>query len=77
MPTIDYIRERLESSIPASEIHVDDYTGGGDHFRVEVTSTAFAGLSIVDQHRLIYDALKSELADGSVHALSIKTTVER
>ncbi len=47
--------------------------GGGDHFEVHVTDASLAGLSLVDQHRRIYDVLAAPLADGSIHELRIKT----
>jgi stress-induced morphogen len=70
--------ERLEgllrSAFPdASELAVVDRTGTGDHFQVVVASPRFAGLSLVDQHRLVYDALAEPLADGTIHELRIKT----
>ncbi len=52
---------------------ISDRTGGGDHFQVIVASRRFDGLSLVDQHRLVYDALAEPLADGSIHELRIKT----
>ena len=64
----------LEQAFPdATEVSVVDRTGGGDHFQVTVASTRFEGLSLVDQHRLVYDALAAPLADGSIHELRIKT----
>jgi stress-induced morphogen len=51
---------------------VEDTTGGGDHFRAEVTSHRFEGLSRIQQHKLIYDVFGSEVG-GPIHALSIKT----
>jgi stress-induced morphogen len=64
----------LEQAFPdATELSVVDRTGGGDHFQVTVTSPRFGGLSLVDQHRLVYDALAAPLADGSIHELRIKT----
>jgi stress-induced morphogen len=64
----------LESAFPdASELEVVDRTGGGDHFQVTVASTRFDGLPLVDQHRLVYDALAEPLADGTIHELRIKT----
>jgi stress-induced morphogen len=70
--------ERLESLLQgafpdASELRVIDRTGTGDHFQVVVTSPRFAGLPLVDQHRLVYDALAEPLADGTIHELRIKT----
>ena len=52
---------------------MEDRTGGGDHFQVTVASTRFEGLSLVEQHRLVYDALARPLADGTIHELRIKT----
>jgi stress-induced morphogen len=70
--------ERLETLLreafpEASEVAVVDRTGTGDHFQVAVTSTRFAGLSLVDQHRLVYDALAEPLGDGTIHELRIRT----
>ncbi len=67
----------LQSAFPdASELTVEDRTGGGDHFQVTVTSSRFSGLSLVEQHRLVYDALSGPLADGSIHELRIRTRAQ-
>ena len=64
----------LRSSFPdARELEVEDRTGGGDHFQVTVMSGRFDGLSLVEQHRLVYEALAAPLGDGSIHELRIKT----
>jgi stress-induced morphogen len=64
----------LRQAFPdASELAVVDRTGTGDHFQVVVDSPRFAGLSLVDQHRLVYEALAEPLADGTIHELRIKT----
>jgi stress-induced morphogen len=71
------LEELLRTHFPdASAISVVDRTGGGDHFQVEVRSARFAGLSLVDQHRLVYDALAGPLADGTIHELRIRTRGE-
>ena len=68
------LRDLLERAFPdASELDVVDRTGGGDHFQVVVSSPRFDGLGLVDQHRLVYDALAEPLADGTIHELRIKT----
>ncbi len=68
------LRALLEQAFPeATELSVEDRTGGGDHFQVVVASRRFEGLSRVDQHRLVYDALAEPLADGTIHELRIKT----
>ena len=50
-------------------------TGDGHHFRAEVVSPAFAGLSRIQQHKLVYEVFGGELG-GRIHALSLKTTTE-
>lgn len=68
------LEELLRAAFPdATELAVEDRTGGGDHFQVIVTSPRLSGLSLVDQHRLVYDALAEPLADGTIHELRIKT----
>jgi stress-induced morphogen len=75
MPTADEIKQRIETAIPGARADVDDYTGGGDHFRATVTATAFAGRSRIEQHRLVYDVFGSEIG-GPIHALSLKTQTD-
>jgi stress-induced morphogen len=70
---VDRIRGLLERAFPASEVEVDDRTGGGDHFQVTVSSARFDGLSLLEQHRLVNEALAAPLADGTIHELRIKT----
>ena len=67
------LRELLLDAFPGDEVSVEDRTGGGDHFQVTVTSARFDGLSLLEQHRLVYDALAAPLADGTIHELRIKT----
>ena len=73
MPTTDELKERIEASLPGAEVSVEDLTGGGDHFRAEVVSDRFDGLSRIEQHRLVYDVFGDEVG-GPIHALSIKTS---
>jgi stress-induced morphogen len=73
MPT-ESLQALLKGAFPdAAELDVVDRTGGGDHFQVIVQSARFDGLSLVEQHRLVYDALAEPLADGTIHELRIKT----
>jgi len=67
------LEELLREAFPGSEVSVADRTGGGDHFQVTVASARFDGLSLVEQHRLVYDALAAPLADGTIHELRIST----
>ena len=68
------IRTLLVQAFPdASQLDVEDRTSGGDHFQVTVVTEEFDGLSLIDQHRRVNDALAAPLADGSIHELRIKT----
>jgi stress-induced morphogen len=71
---VDVLRGLLEQAFPdASELSVEDRTGGGDHFQVVVASTRFEGLPLLEQHRLVNEALAAPLADGTIHELRIQT----
>jgi stress-induced morphogen len=64
----------LQRAFPdATELSVEDRTGGGDHFQVTVASPRFATLPLLDQHRLVNEALAEPLRDGTIHELRIKT----
>jgi stress-induced morphogen len=68
------LRELLEHAFPdASELRVEDRTGGGDHFQVTIASPRFDGLPLLDQHRLVNEALAEPLRNGTIHELRIKT----
>ncbi len=68
------LQNLLEQAFPdATELSVEDRTGGGDHFQVTVASPRFAGLTLIDQHRLVNEALAEPLRDGTIHELRIKT----
>jgi stress-induced morphogen len=68
------LQNLLEEAFPdAQGVEVVDRTGGGDHFHVTVVSPRFTGLSLLDQHRLVYDALAEPLGDGTIHELRITT----
>jgi stress-induced morphogen len=67
------IRDLLDQAFPGGEIDVEDRTGGGDHFQVTITSDAFDGLPLIQQHKLVNAALAALLADGTIHELRIRT----
>jgi stress-induced morphogen len=73
MPTTDELQQRIQAALPGADVAVEDLTGGGDHFRAEVVSDRFAGLSRIQQHKLVYDVFGAEIG-GPIHALSIKTS---
>ncbi len=74
MAVTDTLEALLRAWFPeASELAVEDRTGGGDHFQVTLASGRFDGLTLVEQHRLVYEALAEPLRDGTIHELRIKT----
>ena len=72
MPDAASLKARIEAAIPGATAEVDDWTGGGDHFRAIVVSPAFEGLSRIQQHRMVYDIFGDEIG-GPIHALSLTT----
>ena len=72
MPSPEDLKQRIETAIPGARADVEDYTGGGDHFRATVTAVAFEGRSRIEQHRLVYEIFGAEIG-GAIHALSLKT----
>ena len=77
MPTIsiDDVRTRIEKALPGARVEVGTFSGD-DHFEAVVEAPQFEGLSTVDQHRMVYDALDGVLGDA-MHALALKTRVLR
>ncbi len=72
MVSTDEIKQRIEAALPDCRAEV---TGDGHHFRAEVVSPAFAGLSRIQQHQLVNRVFGSELG-GRIHALALSTRPE-
>jgi stress-induced morphogen len=75
MPSAEDIKQRIQAAIPDSRVEVEDWTGGGDHFRATVVSPAFDGKSRLEQHRMVYAVFGTEIG-GPIHALSLTTKAE-
>jgi acid stress-induced BolA-like protein IbaG/YrbA len=73
MVTPSQVTEMIKIGLPDAEVQVDDLTGGGDHYQARVVSAAFEGKSRVQQHQLIYGALKQAMATEAIHALALQT----
>jgi stress-induced morphogen len=69
------VRLLIEGALPGAEVEVTDQTGTQDHLEAKVTAPQFEGLSWLEQHRLVKKACQARFDDGSIHALSIKTSV--
>ena len=71
----DAVETAIQQAIPDAKVTVEDLTGGGDHLQVSVVSSAFAGLSRIRQHQLVYRALQQELASEAIHAPALNTSI--
>ena len=74
MVQADSVIAAVRQVLPDAQVEVEDLTGGGDHLQLKVVSTAFAGLSRIKQHQLVYKALNQELATEAIHALALTTS---
>ena len=70
------IEKLIKASLPGAEVEIIDLAGDNNHFSAHVISSAFAGKSRIDQHKMVYDALGDKVG-GVLHALSIKTAIKK
>ncbi len=68
------IERLIKEGIPDAEVQIEDLAGDGDHYAARVVSKAFAGLSRVKQHQLVYQALQGRMGN-ELHALALTTNV--
>ena len=66
------IARLIKEAIPDAEVVIEDLRGDGDHYAAQVTSAAFVGKSRVQQHQLVYQALRGRMGD-ELHALALQT----
>jgi stress-induced morphogen len=69
------LKRMIEAALPGAMVEVVDETGSGDHLLATVSAPQFDGLSRIDQHRMVKAAVKERFDDGTIHALSVKTSV--
>ena len=72
MISAEEIVRRIQEAIPGARATVQDI-GGGNHWSAVVVAEAFDGVSLVEQHKMVYAPLKNAMADQSIHALKLKT----
>jgi stress-induced morphogen len=65
----------IRAKLPDAQVGIFDRTGTMDHFNLTVRSKAFRGKTLIEQHKLVYGALRSVLDDGRVHAVELTTIV--
>jgi stress-induced morphogen len=68
------IEAMIKAALPDATVEIKDLAGDGDHYAATVTSAAFAGKSRVQQHQMVYAALKGNMG-GVLHALALTTSV--
>ena len=68
------IERIILEAIPGSKVHVSDMTGTSDHFEIHVEAREFEGLSLIDQHKMIFSILEDEM-ESRIHAVKLKTKV--
>lgn len=67
------IEDLIKEALPDAVIEIRDLAGDGDHYAANITSSAFAGKSRVQQHQMVYKALKGKMG-GELHALALQTS---
>jgi stress-induced morphogen len=72
MAVID-IERLIKEGFPDAQVSIEDIAGDGDHYAATVVSEAFRGKTRVQQHQMVYDALKGQMG-GALHALALKTS---
>ena len=66
------IARLIKEALPDAEVVIEDLRGDGDHYAAQVTSKAFVGKSRVQQHQMVYQALRGRMGD-ELHALALQT----
>jgi stress-induced morphogen len=66
------IERLIKEALPDAQIVIKDLAGDGDHYAAEIVSVAFAGKTKVQQHQMVYAALKGRMG-GELHALALTT----
>lgn len=64
----------IREGIPGAKVRIEDLRGDGDHYAAYVESSSFIGKSRVQQHQMVYAALKGKMG-GELHALALYTSI--
>ena len=68
------IEALIKAALPDARVTIEDLAGDGDHYAATVIAESFRGKSRVQQHQIVYDALKAEMG-GKLHALALQTGI--
>lgn len=69
----DQVETMIKAALPDAQVQIQDLTGGGDHYQATIISSQFEGKGLVQQHQLVYSALREAMSSEAIHALSLKT----
>jgi stress-induced morphogen len=70
------IERLIKEALPDADVRLEDLVGDGDHWSATVVSSAFSGKTRVQQHQMVYQALKGRMG-GELHALALQTSAPR
>ncbi len=70
------IEKLIREALPDADVVIEDLAGDGDHYSAVVKTPAFAGLTRVQQHKMVYDALQGRMG-GELHALALQTSAPK
>ena len=69
---LDEIKDLIKESMPDAEITIQDLAGDNNHYSATIKSKKFVGKSKIDQHKMVYKALKGKMGE-QLHALALNT----
>jgi stress-induced morphogen len=67
------IEKLIREKLPDAEVTIRDLAGDGDHYAAQIVSEAFRGKTRVQQHQMVYEALRGNMG-GALHALALQTS---
>jgi stress-induced morphogen len=67
------IERLIREALPDAKVEIRDLAGDGDHYAANVVSESFRGKTRVQQHQIVYQALKGQMG-GALHALALQTS---
>ena len=70
------IEQLIKAALPGAIVRIEDLRGDGDHYAAHVTAAAFAGKTRIQQHQMVYQALRGKMGD-QLHALALQTAIPK
>ncbi|MBP9752579.1 MAG: BolA/IbaG family iron-sulfur metabolism protein [Proteobacteria bacterium] len=73
--SIDNVKQIISDALPGCDIELTDLAGDNDHYQATIYASQFKGLSMVQQHKLVYDAFNGRMGTD-LHALCLTTKIK-